>query len=95
MDIDTQTVTKIAKLARIAVDDADKAAYGRSLSAILTWVEQMDALDTANVPQCFSVTDATLPRRVDVITDGNQQAAIVRNAPAHDYGCFAVPKVVE
>lgn len=95
MDIDTQTVSKIGKLARIAIKDEDKAGYSKDLSSILNWVEQMSELNTDNVPQLFSVTDATLPRRKDEITDGNQQDAIVKNAPQSDYGCFAVPKVME
>lgn len=95
MELDTKTVTKIAHLSRLAVSDEDKEGYKNDLSSILNWVEQLEEVDTQNVPQLFSVTDASLPRRSDVVTDGNQQEAIVANAPSSDYGCFVVPKVME
>ena len=36
-----------------------------------------------------------LPRRADVVTDGDQQAKVLANAPDAREGFFAVPKVVE
>jgi aspartyl-tRNA(Asn)/glutamyl-tRNA(Gln) amidotransferase subunit C len=42
-----------------------------------------------------SVTPMRLKRRQDGVTDGNQQEAILANAPDAREGFFAVPKVVE
>ena len=42
-----------------------------------------------------SVTPLRLKRRADVVNDGNQQAAVLKNAPDAREGFFAVPKVVE
>ncbi len=42
-----------------------------------------------------SVTPMRLKRREDVVTDGDQQAQILKNAPDAREGFFAVPKVVE
>ena len=42
-----------------------------------------------------SVTPQRLKRRTDVVTDGSQQAAVMKNAPDAREGFFAVPKVVE
>ena len=42
-----------------------------------------------------SVTPQRLKRRVDVVTDGDQQAQVLSNAPDAREGFFAVPKVVE
>ena len=42
-----------------------------------------------------SVTPMRLKRRVDVVTDGNIQEQILKNAPDAREGFFAVPKVVE
>jgi aspartyl-tRNA(Asn)/glutamyl-tRNA(Gln) amidotransferase subunit C len=50
---------------------------------------------TDDVPMLTSVSDVTLPWRADTVTDGNQAEAVVKNAPASDYGCFVVPKVME
>jgi aspartyl-tRNA(Asn)/glutamyl-tRNA(Gln) amidotransferase subunit C len=47
------------------------------------------------VPPMTSVADMTLPMRDDVVTDGNDRAAAIGNAPRAARGFFAVPKVVE
>ncbi|MEI6730328.1 MAG: Asp-tRNA(Asn)/Glu-tRNA(Gln) amidotransferase subunit GatC [Pseudomonadota bacterium] len=93
--IDTQTITKIAKLAHIEVSDAEKQHFAGELSGILTWIEQLAEVNTDNVPMLTSVSDTVLPWREDKITDGNRRDAILANAPASEYGCFVVPKVID
>lgn len=95
MTIDAAAVTKIARLASIEVSDAEKEGYVRELSGILKWVEMLGEVNTDNVPQLSSVSDTTLPLRTDEVTDGNCRDDILANAPASDYGCFVVPKVIE
>jgi aspartyl-tRNA(Asn)/glutamyl-tRNA(Gln) amidotransferase subunit C len=95
MSLSAQDVTKIARLARIKVTDEEKEHYAKEIGGILQWIEQLQEVKTDNVPQMVSVADMRLPWREDKVTDGHQQAAIVRNAPVADYGCFAVPKVIE
>lgn len=95
MALDAHAVAKIARLARIAVSDEDKAHYAREISGILQWVEQLSEVNTDGVPQMTSVAAMTLPLREDIVTDGGQAEAIVKNAPQGDYGCFVVPKVME
>lgn len=95
MSVTAQDITKIARLARIRVKDEEKEFYASQISGILKWVEQLGEVDTDNVPQMVSVVEMSLPRRKDKVTDGNQQEAILKNAPSADYGCFAVPKVIE
>ncbi len=95
MTLDNKAVAKIARLARIEVTDADKEYFAREISGILKWVEQLNEVDTKGVPQMTSVASIKLPWRKDVVTDGNQAEAVVKNAPKSDYGCFVVPKVME
>lgn len=95
MSIDKQQAMKIANLARIRISDAEAEEYAKELSTILNWVEQLQEVDTDGVAQLTSVSDVKLPMRKDEVTDGNYAEAIVKNAPANEYGCFAVPKVVE
>lgn len=95
MSIDIATVTKIARLASIEVIDSEKEALARELSRILQWIEQLSEVNTDNVPQLASVSETTLPRRKDEITDGHCREAVLANAPASEHGCFVVPKVVE
>ena len=95
MALTPQQVTKIARLARIRVSDEEKQHYASEISGILKWVEQLGEVHTDGVPQMVSVADMRLPWREDKVTDGNQQEAVIKNAPQADYGCFAVPKVIE
>lgn len=95
MSLDTKAVAKIARLARIAVTEEEKAHYAKEISGILQWVEQLAEVNTDGVPLMTSVAAMELPRRKDEVTDGNQVEAIVANAPSSDYGCFVVPKVME
>jgi len=95
MVLDKQAVAKIARLARIDVSDADKEHYAKEITGILKWMEQLNEVPTDDVPMLTSVSDVSLPRRKDEVTDGNQAEAVVKNAPSHDYGCFVVPKVME
>lgn len=95
MSIDNQTVAKIAHLARIAISDEEKTSFAAEISGILQWVEQLSEVNTDGVPLMTSVAAMKLPLRADVANDGNQQEAILKNAPESDYGCFVVPKVVE
>ncbi len=95
MALDTQTVAKIARLARIEVTEAEKVHFAREISGALQWFEQLNEVNTDGVPQMTSVSDVKLPRREDKVTDGAQQEAVLKNAPASDYGCFVVPKAME
>lgn len=95
MTIDLTTVSKIARLARIALTEAEKQEFSREISGILRWVEQLNEVDTSTVAGLSSVVTQTLPWREDVVVEGNQQDAILANAPAAAHGCFTVPKVVE
>jgi aspartyl-tRNA(Asn)/glutamyl-tRNA(Gln) amidotransferase subunit C len=94
MSLDKAAVTKIARLSRLAVSDAEKEHYVREISGILKWVEQLNEVNTDNVPQLTSVNNSALPWRKDEVTDGNQQEAILKNA-TNEHGCFVVPKVIE
>lgn len=93
--MDLATITKVAKLARIRLSDEEKNAYAKELTQIFNWIEQLGEVDTEGVAQMTSVANMTLPMRRDEITDGNRQEDILSNAPQSEYGCFAVPKVVE
>ena len=95
MQVDEETVRRIARLARIRVTDAEAKALEKELSGILDWVRQLDEVDTANAEPMTRVTPMTLRQRADVVTDGGQAEAIVENAPARDDSFFLVPKVVE
>ena len=95
MSIDTDTARRVAKLARIRVEDDALPALAGEFNAILGFIEQMQEVDVTDVEPMVSVTPMRLKRRVDVVTDGGQQDKVRANAPDAREGFFAVPKVVE
>lgn len=95
MSLTADDTRKVAKLSRIRLDDAEVEHFTNELNGILHWVEQLQEVDTDGVEMMTSVANLTQPMRADVVNDGNQAEAIVANAPASEYGCFAVPKVIE
>ena len=95
MAIDIDTARKVAKLARIRVEEGDLPALAGQLSGILGFMEQLNDVDVTGVEPMVSVTPMRLMRRADVVTDGGIQSAVLANAPDAREGFFAVPKVVE
>jgi aspartyl-tRNA(Asn)/glutamyl-tRNA(Gln) amidotransferase subunit C len=95
MSVDTATVRHIAKLARIAVSDAEVAALAPELSNILGWIEQLGEVDVSGIEPMTAVIPNTLRLREDVVTTGDIREAILANAPVAEHGFFAVPKVIE
>ena len=95
MSVDTAQVRHIAKLARIAMSDAEIEALVPELNNILGWVEQLGEVNTDGVEPLTAVIDQKLRLREDVVTDGDCRDAVLANAPAAEHGFFAVPKVIE
>ena len=95
MAIDAATVKKVARLARIRAPEAGLEALAQELSGILTWIEQLNAVDTEGVEPMSSAVATVLPMRRDAVTDGGDPARILANAPKSDRDFFVVPKVVE
>ena len=93
--IDKDTARKVAHLARIRVEEDALPALADEFNTILGFIEQLNEVDVDGVEPMTSVTPMRLKRRVDEVTDGNQQDKVLKNAPDAREGFFAVPKVVE
>ncbi|HYP35848.1 MAG TPA: Asp-tRNA(Asn)/Glu-tRNA(Gln) amidotransferase subunit GatC [Stellaceae bacterium] len=95
MALDKATVAHIATLARIRLSEEELEPLADELSHILTWVDQLNEVDTSGVAPMASAAAASLPMRIDAVTDGGCREAILGNAPRASRGFFTVPKVVE
>lgn len=106
MALDVDAVRKIARLARLKVPEADVPQLAGELSGILTWIEQLNEVNTSGVePMTSVVGDLELPMREDKVTDGGIAGRVLANAPggavpiepgeADAGGFYTVPKVVE
>ncbi|MCT8998525.1 Asp-tRNA(Asn)/Glu-tRNA(Gln) amidotransferase subunit GatC [Chelativorans intermedius] len=95
MSVDIETVKRVARLARIAVDEEEATRMTGELNAILGFVEQLGEVDVTDVEPMTSVIPISMKKRQDEVTDGGKAADIVANAPASEENFFVVPKVVE
>ena len=95
MSVDQNTVRRVARLARLRIDDADVPKLAGELNSILHWIEQLNEVDVTGVEPLTSVITMKMKMRKDQVTDGNRAAEIMANAPASEDNVFIVPKVVE
>ena len=95
MSLDLNAVRRIAHLARIEITDDEAQQTLAQLTDIFAMIEQMQAVDTTGVEPMADPLGGTLRLRDDAVTEGDQRAAAMINAPAHVDGLFLVPRVIE
>jgi len=95
MSVDKDTVRRIAKLSRIALDETRVGPMVDELNSIFAWVQQLNEVNVEAVPPLTSVVAQRLKMRDDKITDGDNANALMANAPEGEDHFFVVPKVVE
>jgi len=91
--MDEKTVRKIAKLARLQLKDEEVRHFGQELGGIIKWVEQLSEVDTKGIDE--TSVESGMRLRADEVTDGDCREAVLANAPASEFDCFVVPKVIE
>ena len=91
-------VRKIAKLAHLEITDEEVAIYTPQMANIVTYVEQLNELDTDHIePMLGGLTvegEATFAMRADEIRESFTQEEALSEAPSGVSGYFQVPKVL-
>ena len=95
MALTPEDVHKIAHLARLAIDEDQVEAYADNLSAILAFVDQMNAVDTTGVVPMAHPLDAVQRLRPDEVTETDQRGKFQAIAPKAEEGLYLVPRVIE
>lgn len=95
MTVGKDDVRKIAKLARLALDEGRVEPMVAELNGIFQWVEQLNEVKVQGVAPMTSVVAQRLKMRDDVVTEGDAANALMANAPEGEDHFFVVPKVVE
>lgn len=95
MSLNPEDVNRIAHLARIAISEGDVPQYAKNLSDILSFVAQMNAVDTAGVAPMAHPQDAVQRLRNDEVSERNERERFQRIAPQAESGLYLVPKVIE
>ena len=87
-------VRKVAKLARLAVNDKDLPAMTAKLEPILGYIEQINEVDTAGIAPMAHAVPLHNVLRDDVIEPSLPLPATLQNAPETDGPFFKVPKIL-
>ena len=96
MAFSKQQLRKFADLIKIDISDDDLARM--NIDSVIEWIDKLKQIDTTGVNPMLSPAEHPLPRRHDVVTDGNIRDAIMANTPDKSgvsRGYFAVPKVMD
>ena len=95
MKITREEVRNVAMLARLELGAEEESAFAADLDQILTYVEMLNELDTANVEPTAHVVEVEAPFRDDCVRNTPNAEALVAGAPSRDGQYFKVPKIID
>ena len=95
MSLSDDQLLRLARLARIALQDHESAAVAGRLNRVLGLIEEMRRVDTAGIEPMAHPLDAVQPLRVDSVTESDQHRHYQAGAPAVEGDLYLVPKVIE
>ena len=90
--IDNDTIEYVGILAKLELNEEEKAKARTDMEKMLDYIDKMGELDTNNVEAMTHVFPNENVFREDVVTNGNDRDNILSNAPEERDGMFAVPK---
>ena len=95
MEIDTETVLKIARLSRIKINEGESADIQKDLNRIVEFVKKLSEIDVDGIGQFnFGKTNIEDMRK-DRITIYDNTKDILKNTKSKNQDFFTVPKIVE
>jgi aspartyl-tRNA(Asn)/glutamyl-tRNA(Gln) amidotransferase subunit C len=95
MSLTTAEVQKVARLARLAMSEAEIDAARSQLSGIFELIAEMQAVDTQGVAPMSHAQDLSQRLRDDVVTETDQRQLFQSIAPQVESGLYLVPQVIE
>ncbi len=95
MKLSRQDVEHVAELAKLDLNEDEKAMYQSQLSDILVYFESLQKLDTEDISATASVLDLQNVLRADEAKPSLPRAEILANAPRHEAGQFRVEAILD
>ena len=95
MKISRSEVAHVARLARLALDDAELDTLTGDMDAILGYVDQLNRLNTDGIIPTAHAVPMANAFRTDEVRRSFPPELAQANAPAPDPAGFRVPRVVE
>lgn len=95
MAITREEVLHVARLARLSLTEAEADRLREQLGDILSYIRQLDALDTKDVVPTSHAVEMGTPFRDDAVRPFGDREAILANAPDREGDFFRVPRIIE
>ena len=95
MSLSLADVEKVARLARLAMNDEELKAAQSQLNNIFGLIAEMQAVDTKGIVPMSHAQDVAQRLREDTVTEPNQREAFQAIAPQVENGLYLVPQVLE
>ena len=92
--IDDETMENVYILAKLSLTDEEKEKAKKDMQEMLDYVEKLDELDTTGVEPMSHIFGNQNVFREDVVTNGDNSAAMLKNAPKAKEGQYQVPKTI-
>jgi aspartyl-tRNA(Asn)/glutamyl-tRNA(Gln) amidotransferase subunit C len=88
-------IEKVAKLARLELSEEEKETFGNQLEQILTYMEQLNRLDTTGVEPTSHAIPIYNVFRDDEVKPSFPHEEVLTIAPDEEAGHFKVPRIIE
>jgi len=95
MEIDKETLQKIAHLARLEFDEKDAEKMMQDMTNMVNFVEKLNEVDTTGVEPLTTMSHEINALREDEVKPHLAHDEALKNAPKKDADYFRVPKVLE
>jgi aspartyl-tRNA(Asn)/glutamyl-tRNA(Gln) amidotransferase subunit C len=95
MGLSEKDVEYVARLARLEISPEEKTLYTAQLAKILGHAQELNAVETGQVPPTLHVMPLKNVLREDSIRESMPRDEVLSNAPDKSKGCFRVPKIIE
>ncbi|WP_419766090.1 MAG: Asp-tRNA(Asn)/Glu-tRNA(Gln) amidotransferase subunit GatC [Arcobacter sp.] len=96
MTIDDSTISKLAKLSSLEIDENKRESLKKELGDIINFVENLNEIDVSHIDATFTTVEGGTPLREDISSqDLEMSKHILSHAPKSEDGYFIVPKIIE
>ena len=95
MKVTEEDIKIVASLSRLKIRDEESATVLKNLNAILTYVENLNSIDTTNIEPTTYALPMQNVFRDDKVKPSLDRELAISNAPLADDGYFKVPRVLE
>tara|TARA_B100001250_G_scaffold397341_1_gene404350 strand:- start:22 stop:315 length:294 start_codon:yes stop_codon:yes gene_type:complete len=92
--ITSSDVRKVAELARLDLPEDQIATYTVEIEEILSYVEQLQEIETNNIPPTSRAVEVTNVMRKDYVEVTCSREDILEQAPHREGDFFRVPKIL-